>query len=198
MVTAYPAEDELGSLAPLVAGTGWCNWLAGHVLLPLKFHLTSACNPSQPTASASPTAARMLDILEHQDISSKAVASTDVLPLLPFCVKLPTDSLEPGSRYGGGAIALIRHDAEIYRHRGLPRVHLPHHQEASKLQGLQNHQMARHSGHLYRSLGVLQRREESEEQAGSEPAEVTAFEPLLPPGERQRPRHEAERQRTRG
>ena len=35
----------------------------------------------------------MKNLLEDQNISSKAAASTEPLPSLPFCVKLPADSL---------------------------------------------------------------------------------------------------------
>merc|ERR1711871_867702 len=66
----------------------------------------------------------MIDILEHQDITTKTVASTEPLPSLHFCVKLPTDSLTRApvrDLVVEEAMALIRHDAEVYRyHVGFP------------------------------------------------------------------------------
>ena len=189
VVSSQPAEDELGALSfPLSQVLfGVMSLAESMYLTPLKFHLTSCAQLlAAHCRTFLPTAAKMVDILESQDITSKSVASTDAPPLLNYCVKLPTDSLSRApvrDLVVQEAITLLRHDAEIYRyHVGFPEYAML---TIRKLRIFaKGSKVARWRDLARTAAGQLEAfsadAKKGRARLGRSPAEITDFEPLLP------------------
>ena len=189
VITCQPADDELGALGfPLSQVLFGVMSLAESLYFtPLKFHLTSCAQLlAAHCRSFIPTAAKMIDILESQDITAKSVASTDVPPALNYCVKLPTDSLSRApvrDLVVQEAIMLIRNDAEIYRyHVGFPEYAML---TTRKLRIFaKGSKVSRWRDLARTAAGQLEQfsaeAKKGRASLGKTPAEIKDFEPLLP------------------
>ena len=121
------AETGLGALAFPLAQTilGVIAVAPSFYSLPLRFHLLSCLQILAAHCGLFiPTASKLIEVLEHPELSAKPTPSTEVLPKLPFITKLPTGSASRApvrDMLVQEALALIRHDAEVYRfHPGFP------------------------------------------------------------------------------
>jgi nucleolar complex protein 2 len=191
VISAHPAEDELGALAfPLSQVLGGVLSMAESMYLcPLRFHVVQCLQSLAAHCQVFiPTAAKMIDVLEHQDITSKASSSTDVLPELTYTVKLPTDSLSRApvrDLVVEEAITLIRHDAEVYRHHvGFPEYayltirKLRVFAKGSKITKWRD--LARTTASQLESISNDVKTARAS--LGKTPMQITEFEPLLPVG----------------
>jgi len=157
--------------------------------LPLKFHLITCLQQlAAHTSSFIPTASKLVEILEHPDISSKPTPSTDKPPKVQHLVRIPADSVTKASVRDVivlETLNLLRQELEIYRfHVGLPeycylttrklKVFL------KKAKVTKWRDMARTlAGHYEQYAGVVKR---LRAKLGLAPKDVQGFEPLLPAG----------------
>lgn len=186
---------EDGGLRPLLfpltqIGLGVLTALPSFYYVPLKCHIITCLQQlASYTSSFIPTAAAVFSILEDAELTQKPVPSTEVPPKLQYIVKLTTDS---ASRQNvrdlivQEAVTLLRQDAEIYRyHVALPEYcfltikKLKAFQKKSKI-GRWRDLVRALSSHLEQVVFLVKR---DRAKLGKSPMEVTAFEPLLGPGE---------------
>lgn len=186
---------EDGGLRPLLfpltqIGLGVLTALPSFYFVPLKCHIITCLQQlAAYTTTFIPTAAAVFSILEDAELSQKAVPSTEVPPKFQHIVKLPTDSASRQSvrdMIVQEAVTLLRQDAEIYRyHVALPEYcfltikKLRAFQKKCKI-GRWRDLLRALSSHLEQVVFLVKR---DRVKLGKSPMEVTAFEPLLVPGD---------------
>jgi len=192
VVCAMPSPtDGLGALAfplaQIILGVMAAEPPIPH--LPLRFHLITCLQQlAANTRCFIPTAAKLVDILEHPDLSSKPTPSTEKPPRLQYLVRFPADSITKASVRDvvvQETLALLRHELEIYRfHVGLPEYayltsrKLRVFMKKTKIAKWRD--MARTLvGQYEQYAGVVKR---LRTKLGTAPKDIQGFEPLLPPG----------------
>lgn len=127
VICEMPSTDELGALAfPLVQIIfGMMSVAPSLYFIPLRLHLITCLQQLSVSCKIFiPTASRLVEILEHPDLSSKPTPSTEVAPKLAHLVKLPPDSLTKvvfRDTIVQETVSVLRNDAEVYRYNvGLP------------------------------------------------------------------------------
>eukprot|EP01041_Mallomonas_annulata_P002293 gene2293-4460_t len=189
ILCALPEDDALGPLLfPLVQIiNGVMAALPSFYYIPLKFHLITCLQQLAAYGQVFiPTVAKILEVIEAQELTSKPTASTEIPPKLQYLVKLPTDSAtKPPVRdiIIQETITLIRQDAELYRyHVSLPEYtyltikKLKIFSKKSKIARWRDLSRALASQLEQQSAIVKKDRVK----LGKTPMEITAFEPLLP------------------
>ena len=127
VICAQPSTDQLGALAfPLAQIMFGVMAAAPSVyFLPLRFHLISCLQLLAANCQIFiPTASRLVEVMEHPDLTSKVTPSTELAPKLQYLVRLPAESITRVAVRDAlilETITLLRFDSENYRHHvGFP------------------------------------------------------------------------------
>jgi nucleolar complex protein 2 len=186
-----PGQNQLGALVfPLSQIIfGIIAAAQSMYLLPLRFHLITCLHQlSASSETFIPTTQKLLDILEHNDLVTKPMPSTDISPKLQFLVRLPADSITKVTTRDTivlETIHLLRQDAELYRfHPGFPEYgyltirKLRVFSKKSKVGKWRD--MARTVAGTFENYSATAKRLRSK--LNICPKDVIGFEPLLPSG----------------
>ena len=188
VLCAMPASDELGALAfPLSQVLlGVVMTVESAYYTPLKFHCIGCLQMLAAHCKYFiPTSAKLLEILEKLDVTSKMSASTELPPQMQYLVKLPNDSLTRASvrdTIVEEIFQLIRQDCELYRyHVGFPEYAFL---TVRKIKAFTKSCKVSKWRDLARALSTVLESyityaKEKRITLGKSPLEVTDFEPLL-------------------